>query len=344
MNICCQRQIYHQHYGLTTTAAWMGVSSPSNHKVYVTDCLKVFYRTPEPGSQTCSSCKKRLLLTGRNLDKAWAHMGIVTAGPNTFHEITNPFDCRTVGGLKIWVVTLDLKWSDYRWRLRHHLPLRSNTIALVTRFCSLYFQVHSSSNTSCCVLFFCNIFNTLCVYKDKNVTKVGIFAWPRGKGRHETNLSETNTPASSFPQGLVDVGTNWCFYNDRHSCTVDFRTNALKLSLVWRWYSNSLKHTCPAVTTAPSMREFRAWCRISIKRHHVWLVPSHRPVIFPPWPPFFWFSSTLPFLSLTTSTSPTATFNFHYAHVQRLMQPTRSRQGNNMEIMNSAVDVLKFSC
>lgn len=69
----------------------------------------------------------------------------------------------------------------------------------------------------------------------KNVTKVGTFAWPHGKGRHEPDLSQTNAPASSFPQGLVDVGTNRCFYNDRHGCTVDFRTNnTLKLSPVRR--------------------------------------------------------------------------------------------------------------
>lgn len=92
---------------------------------------------------------------------------------------------------------------------------------------------------------------------------------------------------------------------------------------------------------APSMRERWPWCRISVKRYHLWLLFSHRPVIFPS---VFPSSSILLFLSLTTNTSVTATFNFHYTHVQRLTQPTRRRQENNVEIMSSAVDALRFSC
>lgn len=95
-------------------------------------------------------------------------------------------------------------------------------------------------------------------------------------------IYQTNVPASSSPQELVDVGTKWCFDNHGHGCGIDFRTNnrRIKLSPV-QWgpglvYLNTLKHHGSSI-----MRELWAWCRFSVKRNHVWLVFSHRPVIFP---------------------------------------------------------------
>lgn len=54
----------------------------------------------------------------------------------------------------------------------------SNTVAMLTHFCSISFQVQASSNSTCCVLQ--HFRKALSVYNNNNATNSVNLPWPGG--------------------------------------------------------------------------------------------------------------------------------------------------------------------
>lgn len=154
------------------------------------------------------------------------------------------------------------------------------------------------------------------IYNNKNVTKTGNM--PTFKTKVDMNL----TYQRQMLQWAHLLRSLWML----DARQIDAMTTTIMAALLIGEEKKKKKTWDSKTPAAPSMREWWSWCRISVKHKHVWLLFSQASY-FSLGLPLLCFSSTLPFLSLTTNTSVTATFNFHYTHVQRLTQPTQ--RGNH---------------
>lgn len=164
------------------------------------------------------------------------------------------------------------QWSDYRCRLRRHLLFR---MCAATR---RHWWLDSAAFTPRSTLAAPRQHLTLPVFAMIMWVKLehwpGLSTWPIGDKRaHFLRTSWVLEQSDALTIAVMAA------------LQIIKRSETLKWSPVQQWpgfeYLNSLKRACPTVITTPSMRESWACCRISVKRHHAWLVPSHGPVIFP---------------------------------------------------------------
>lgn len=172
---------------------------------------------------------------------------------------------------------------------------------MVTPFCSFYSQVHSSSTTT--------TFLTLPVFP-MAIMWVKVEYWP-GLSNWAIRDKRAHFLRTSF------VGTKRCFDNHGRGYTLDYKMIGDSKTepgptITWLWIFK-FPEMCLSYSHYYSLHEgimslMSNFCKMSPR-----LTGSlSRASYFSPCPPFFCSSSTLPFLSLTTDTSSTATFNFHY--------------------------------